>query len=464
MKCAMRLIAAILSGILLLGLAACDTPDPSPAPTEPPIPAIKAYDTATERLKAAPNRVLVYTVTTTCTAGGQTYTEKVEGKASFSKVGTEEMVAVVQENWDYDTLSANYLLSFCNGRAYSRISGSTFGADMGSAEFLASQLPVVLIDSTLYTSIGRVPAADGTSIMFHQPKALESWVNAPADATNVKAYGSALLDKNGALVQTTYQVTYACGGAEFAVTATLNCTTPAQLELSALHPEHPEDYVMLACLDAPRLLLRAADHILTANKLTASASETIYSQIIPLTQERKSEIRLSGWKETLSAQLSNTVTVTDYREQPSTTKQVYDFISGVCSSTVDDGTPMVQPGITAETMRTSMEDSLLSALFATRYLAGATLTEDEDVYRLDFAGNDAYCEDLTRDLSAFFNLSLEGVTSHRDTVASGYLCIDKASGLPVAMGMYFTRTHISGDVPYVMSYQLDQVISLTPED
>jgi hypothetical protein len=221
---------------------------------------------------------------------------------------------------------------------------------------------------------------------------------------------------------------------------------------------------MLSCLDAPKLLLRAADDILSANKLTASTTETIFSQMIPLTRERKSEIFLSGRQESLGAKLANVITTQDYREQPSSTTQTYYFIDGVCSSTIDDGTTTVQPGITAEAMRTSIEDSLLSALFATRYLAGATLTEDEDVYRLDFAGNDAYCEDLTRDLSAFFNLSLEGVTSHRDTVASGYLCIDKASGLPVAMGMYFTRTHISGDVPYVMSYQLDQTISLTPEN
>lgn len=462
MKYAMRLIAAALSCILLLGLAACDDPVPAPTPTEPPVPAVKAYDTATERLKAASNRVLIYTVNTTCTTGDQSYTEKVEGKASFSQVGTDEMVAVVQENWDYDTLSADYLLSFCNGRAYSRISGSTFGADMSAEDFLATQLPAALLDTSLYTSIDYRTHTDGTGILFTQPKALERWLNAPEDATQVTAWGLAILDNTGALIQTNYTAEYRCGDTAYYLQVTLKCTTPAQLELSALHPEHPEDYVTLACLDAPKLLLRAADHILTANKLTASATEKIYSQIIPLTQERKSEIRLSGRKESLAAQLANTVSVTDYREQPSTTKQVYDFISGVCSITTDDGTPTVQPGITAETMRTSIEDSLLSALFATRYLAGAVLTEEEDVYRLALVGNDAYCEDLTRDLSAFFNLSLDGVTAHRDTIASGYLCIDKTSGLPVAMGMYFTRTHISGDVPYVMSYQLDQVISLNP--
>ena len=103
-------------------------------------------------------------------------------------------------------------------------------------------------------------------------------------------------------------------------------------------------------------------------------------------------------------------------------------------------------------------------MFATRYLFDATMTDDGDVYRLDFAGNQAYCSDLIRDLSAFLNLSLEGATSYKDTQASGYLCIDKVTGLPVAMGMYFTRTHMFGEIPYVLSYQLDQTIALSPAE
>ena len=463
MNFAKRLTAGIILCIFLLGLAACDSQEAPPAtPTEPLVAAAEAYETAKAQLLAAPNRILTYTTTTSSTIDGQAYTQSVEGTASFSNVGTDDMIAVVEEKLVYGTVSADYLLSFCNGRAYSRISGSTFGAEMTAEDFLATQLPAALLDTSLYESIAYRTHADGTGILFTQPKSLESWVNAPKGAQQVIASGLAILDSTGALIQTEYTAEYSCGDTAYYLQITLKCTTPAQLELSALHPEHPDEYAVLACLDAPKLLLQAAGHIFSAKNLSADAEETIFSEIIPLTRQRKSQIAISGTSDTLKAMLANTISITDYRDQPSVTTQTYLFQNGVCTSSIDGSDPTVQAGITAETMRTSIEDTLLSALFAPRYLAGATLTEEEGVYRLDFTGNEAYCSDLTRDLSAFLNLSMEGVTSHHSTEANGYLCIDKVTGLPVAMGMYFSRTHMFGDIPYVLSYQLDQAVNLSP--
>jgi hypothetical protein len=295
---------------------------------------------------------------------------------------------------------------------------------------------------------------------------LEGWVDVPKNTiimiNNIAA--SAILDKDGVLVQSNYNVDYTCGNLSFSLKVTVKCSTPAKLELSTIHPEHPDDYAELAFLNAPKLLLRAAGNILAAGEIKADTTETIYSQIIPLTRQRQSQISLFGRGQTLEAHLANTVTVKDYRDQPDVSAQVYDFFQGVCSLTVNSGAPTVQPDITASGMRTSIEDSLLSALFAIRYLNSATITEQTDCYHLDFTGNESYCSDLTRDLSSFLNLSLDGATAHRNTQAGGYLCIDKLTGLPVSMGMYFSRTHIIGDIPYVLSYQLDQSIAFSVDN
>ena len=118
MKHAARLIAAVLSWILLFNLAACGDPgtDPEPGtqPTEPAVSATEGYNAAKAMLLSAPNRILNYTITKTRTVAGQAYTEASEGVASFSDVGTEEMIAVIKEDLDYGSLSANHiLLSFC---------------------------------------------------------------------------------------------------------------------------------------------------------------------------------------------------------------------------------------------------------------------------------------------------------------------------------------------------------------
>lgn len=470
MKYAVRLMAAVLSWILLLNLVSCAEPDKeSPTqptqPTQPVLSAAEIYDTAKAALLAAPNRVASYTMTKVRTVAGQAYTESAAGTASFSDYGKDTMVAIVDEDIRYGTVKAEHLLSFCNGRAYSRISGSTFGTDITASEFVSRQLPGALLTSSLYESVTRSTNSDGAVITFSQPKALEDWVDTPDGTALVSATGTATFDTTGALVQTTYTAEYTCANVIFSLTATVRCTTPSQLELSALHPEHPEDYATLACLDAPKLLLRAAGDIFTAKVISASAEENIHSQIISVTRHKKSQIEISGVSEGLSARLTNTVSIKDYRDQPTTTTQEYLFSNGTCFLRTDGGEPTAQPGITAETMRTSIEDALLSALFATRYLDGAAILTDEGgVYRLDLVGNEAYCEDLTQALSAFLNLPMDGVTSHHSTQAGGYLCLDPVTGLPVSMGMHFTRTHMFGDIPYLMSYQLDQVMALSPAE
>lgn len=466
MKYALRLIAAVLSWILLMNMVGCSEPDAPEQPTDPTQPALTAaeiYDSAKAILLAAPNRILTYTATEQRTISDQqTYTESTLGTASYSDFGTENMIAIIDEDVAYGTVKADYLLSFCNGQAYSRISGCTFGTEISGDAFIARQLPAALLDTTLYESIVLTTNADGSTISFSQPKAAETWVNIPSEATVISAAGTATLDMTGVLIQTTYQVNYRYENVEFSLNVTLKCSTPAQLELSALHQEHPEDYATLSCLDAPKLLLRAAGNIFASKAISATINETIFSEMIPLTQQRQSQMHISGQEQSLWAELSNTVSVKDYRDQPSITTQTYTFQGGLCHAVIDGGEPTLHPGITADGMRTSIEDTVLSPLFATRYLAGATLTEQETVYRLDLTGNEAYCDDLTRDLSAFLNLSMEGVTSYHSTQAGGYLCIDKVTGLPVAMGMYFSRTHMFGDIPYVMSYQLDQEVDLSP--
>lgn len=468
MKHLARLLAAALIWILLLNLVACTEPaeekDPGTQPTEPQLSATEIYNTAKEAFLSAPHRILTYAMSKHRTIAGQTYSEQTAGTASFSDYGKDTMIAVVEEDIRYGTVTGEHLLSFCNGRAYSRISGCTFGADMTVQEFIETQLPAAILNEALYENIALTRNADGYVITFSEPQGLETWVPQVDSAQLTSASGTATVNAAGTLVETSYQAEYIYEGLPFSLDMTMQYATPAQLELSALHPEHPDDYVILSCLEAPKLLLRSAGDIFASKVISATAEETIYSQIIPLTRQKVSQMYLSGAADTLSAKLSNAITIRDYRDQPNTTNQSYLFENGVCTGSVDGGTPTIQAGITAENMRTSIEDSILSALFATRYLFDATMTDDGDVYRLDFAGNQAYCSDLIRDLSAFLNLSLEGATSYKDTQASGYLCIDKVTGLPVAMGMYFTRTHMFGEIPYVLSYQLDQTIALSPAE
>ena len=468
MKTALRLIAALLCAVFLLGMFGCSEKPEDTQPTETIAPALSVqerYTQAREDILTASNQILDYTLSEIRTVGGQNYSEKATGTASFSGIGTDTMEAIIEEDLTYGTLSAEHTLTYCEGTAYSQISGCTFASSVSAADFVSQQLPAVLLDGALYSSMEMETNTDGSVITFADPTALEAWVSGSAYAVLVSASGTATMDTSGNLIASSYNATYTCGPASYTLEVTVRVSAPETLDLSAVHPEHTDNVVSLSCLEAPRLLMRAVGAVFTAQDMQCSISETIYSQAIPLIRSRQASAAISGAGKDMVAALTSTIQVTDYRGQAANSSQDYRFANGVCTSSVNGADPTVQTGMTEETMRTSIEDTILSGLFATGYLAGAELTDTGDFYILRFTGNEAYCNDLSADIGAFLNMDLDGIASSYETKeAAGYLSINKQTGLPTAMGISFARVHTFGEVPYQLTYQLDQALTLSGTD
>ena len=152
----------------------------------------------------------------------------------------------------------------------------------------------------------------------------------------------------------------------------------------------------------------------------------------------------------------------DYRGNFSTTTQLDRFENGVFYSTADGKEPEIQENVTDQEVEQSCEDAVLSALFATKYLSGATLQRDGDSYRITMTGNEAYVNDLMQGIAEFLKINLDihtqegGITAD----ASGYLILDAETGLPTAMGLSLERSHVINTVTYALKYSLDHTVSL----
>ena len=92
---------------LILAAAGCGTePIPSTIPTtepttvpttvntEPPLSPAEKYARACEEIIAAGNLIMSYSIQEDRRVGKDTYTEKVTGKASLSRIGQEDMTAM----------------------------------------------------------------------------------------------------------------------------------------------------------------------------------------------------------------------------------------------------------------------------------------------------------------------------------------------------------------------------------
>ncbi len=462
MKTTLRLTAAILCIWLLIALCGCTTEPAETVPTETTAPALSAlelYSQSAANLQAAPNRILNYTISTVRTVGGQDFTETASGTASYSGIASDAMEALIQEKLTYGTVSADHTLTYCDGAAYSQISGCTFTQAMSAADFAASQLPALLLSSERYRNLTMQATEDGMVFTFSDPISLEAWVSGSDFAELVTASGTATLDTSGTLIGSTYRASYTYGPANYNLEISLRISAPATLDLSAVHPEHGGSTVALTCLEAPRMLLRAAGDIFTAQAMQCSISETVYSQAIPLTRKRQTEASISGVNESLAATLTNSIEVTDYRNQPTTTSQSYQFAGGICTSTVNGEPPIIQEGVTAQVMRTSIEDTILAGLFATGYLSGAELTTGDSSDTYCFTGSNAYAQALSANIGSFLHMDLSAGSA---TAVTGSLTIDRQTGLPTAMSISFSLTHTVSDESYQLTYQLDQALKLSP--
>lgn len=453
-----RIPVIFLCMVLIVILAGCGAPAPqeTTAPTTSSLAPAEQYALAKAAVVRAENRILTYTLTRKRTIDSNTFSQTVTGTASYSLLGNRDMTVIVEDTLDFGAFRTGYVQAYCENKTFSVVNGCYFVSDLSSQEFLSRQIPALTVDEALYGSITTQPGQDSTVFSFTQPTALEAWVAAGKNAELLDAFGSAVLDPGGNLVQTGYRAVYRSGKVLYELELTVKVNLPKKLDLSAKHPAHGMDCVELEDPDIPRQLLQVAADVYTANALTASSRETIYSQAIPFSYEKTSQYQLSGSLESLNASASYRVAISDYRAQSTVRTQQDQFRDGVFTTRVNDGPEQTQNWVTAKILRQQYEDDILSALMAVKYLKGATLSEDGLFYRLELTGNESFCRDLMAGLSDFLEVNLDAQAQSWQTLsAGGYLQISKATGLPTRLGLSFRRIHTSDGVSYELTHSLD---------
>jgi len=461
----MKKFVILLAALLLL--AGCTRQEPEttapptttvPTPTTPPA---ERYAAARAAVAESKNLVLEYTVSEERVIGGNSFTKQVEGDASYSNINRTQMTAIVEETLDLGVYSCAYAEAYCKGKAYAVINDCRFGAKLTSEEFVDRQIPAVLISEELYETVVSEPGADTTLIRFSDPVALESWVG---DGELISASGVALLDNEGHLLQTAYQAEYTTEKVSYKLQMTVSVKAPKTLDLSAVHIAHDQESIPLTNLDAPRALVQTVADVYAAQSLDCRMTETIDSEAIPLRRSQETGLSFRGAGETLEADTSYTVSYTDYRGEVTEKRQAEWFRDGVYTVSVDGGEATENDEITAVAMRQYCEDTVLSGLFAMKYLKDAVAEETNGDIRFNFAGNEAFCADLMLQLSTFLQVDLDGQAQSMETLtAGGYLTVDGETGLPVGMGMYFSRYHTMNSIRYKLSYSLDETLTFGKE-
>jgi hypothetical protein len=448
--------------LLALILAGCTqkVPETTPPVTTEPVPTVpvrQRYNDAREQVEDARNVILDYTVSSQRQIGENLFPSKITGKASYSNFRWVNMLAIVEETLELGAYKSAYTETYCEGKANAMVRDGRFQQAMTPKEFTQRQLPAVLLTEELYETVESVEEADVTRLLFSQPVALEDWLG---EGELISASGEAVLDSEGHLLRSSYTAQFRTEKVVTTLEVTVEVKTPEALDLSAVHGAHDRPAIVISDLNAPRRLLQTVADVYNARQLDCQIREHIDSEAIPMSYSRTTELSMLGHGEELQAQVSYAVAMTDYRGKVTQRNQQEQFADGVYSMTMGQEPPVTDDSVTATAMRQYMEDTILSGLFAMKYLQEVTVQEENGLLRYTFTGNDSFYADLMKQLTAFLKVDLDAQAQSSQTNSlGGYLVIDPETELPVAMGIYLSRSHTIDTIRYKLDYSLEETLS-----
>lgn len=472
MKERMKHLLPLLLLVLALLLTGCnqeipeETTAPTQATTEPTV-AVDYYTLYTQAAESiTQHQVLVLDLrySETRTVGGVSYPKAGVGTAIYSNIGTDSMDALIVEDLTFGSFQATYTQSYLNGMAYTQTSGTSFASQMAPGDFLSYQIPAVLLDSSLYSSITWEPTGGNRiAYRFSDATGFEAWAKISPDAQLVEASGQAIIDETGTLRESSYRLSYTLGN------------IPCQLEVKVIlsfadmgtasqHPTYPETCVQLDAYLAPRLILQTVGAVYHTENITGTQTETIYCEAATLARTQQTQVDAFGSDKDFMAQVGYTVSLANYAGTPTINTKVETFRDGKCFSAVNGGEPKAEQGITAKRMREYCEDLLLSCLLTPELITGAKAVDTGEFYVIQFTCQDTLSDTVLADTIKLLGLDLDNFAqSYTTETGTAYLSISKTTGLPVTLGRSFTRIHVIDGVSYRTTHQTDSSIFL-PSD
>ncbi len=452
-----RWIAVILAGVLLFGLTGCTVDNADNAPTlHQDSQALALYEAALKPIAQAACLQQTLHVVHRREIGAESYTGDYSVNATYSGLKTDAFQAYIEQT---PLFGSTFTAFYTQGTPYCVAANTVFSGSMSQEEFLASQIPATLLNAGLYENI--TAQADDTRTVLHFSHAtdLEDWVKS-AGTQFLQASGTVTLDAAGQLLQSVYTAQYQTGD----MIHTLEITgKTAVLESANLTEKLPDTSTntYLNCFQAPKILLQAMEDISAARAITCDYQESLVCEAASLQRTQKILMDLCSAEDTVLARMQCQSDSVDYSGAAVSTTQTELFLDGKKTVAVNSSEPVVQIGYTPDKVLTDCLNTVFSAVFPISYISDASAVTVDGKTTLSIQGSSALADALCG--SIYSNLQTGNLDGFSDSYVTGemqgYLTLD-SNGLPIATGISLSRTHTVGTHSYLLSYKLEQSLTL----
>ena len=493
-----RLLALLLALVMMVSLFGCQKPqvetptEPTAPSTEPPTElapdALQIYADASAKLKSADVTLDVVTTKTT-SFGAETLTEETTAVLTYTGLGTENPQSSWEETtsyWDLDdeqkvvATEAQYKEVYAGGTLYFELKDKLqFSAPMAAEDLEYRYVPTVLLDSALYKDVtvsvdflldgdlnGDVTVAEGGdtfTISFASPTAAEAWAM-PADAQLVEASGTATVT-GGSLTAMTYTVTYDYGSVS--VTWTTESKPRAKAEAVVAPPEAARSmYTQLQSPDALWLYLQAENLKDQAVSGTFTNVNSIFTQAAGVVRNQVQTIDFYDTEKDMMAKFDQDIYIMDYASNADDSYSLEEnYQNGKYVYTENDGVPTtINNDISKQQIRDYYRQYLLISSVRPENWADVTVEDLGSLYYMEFTLTEEFganmqstiCATLWQD-PGFLN---SFASAYKTDEITGYMSVDKYTGLPVAAGYKYQGTHTIDGEGYILTSQTDQSFTL----
>ncbi len=472
MKRQVRTLALVLALVMLLSLTACggkgeaeQTAAPTAEPTATPEPDYAAlYEDAMASYEQAENLEITVGIASRRTQAGHTAEETTQGCIRYQERGGEEQTIKVDETVMLGSrrYTATYL--WADDSAYCSINNTRYFASCEEEDFPLTQLPVSLIDPTLFASRGM--DADG-SLLFSDAKALPEWA-APEGAQLRGGEARVSFAEDGSVDTVKLELAYSFGGADISDSYTVSYRALEELDLISELPKNAKGYESIGDIRAPLLLARVSETLRQADNLRVQGSTLVYSEAGAAQSISTVNIRCWGEGNAMLFKNSAESVIQSYSDGRVYSSNVEESFRDGSYTFILDGEESTSK-LLASNLRLALEEERMSCVPDCTQLTDASVTEVGDYYLLEFSGNgdfgirlkDTACGELFSGNPQILDENATGYTTNK---AAGYLAFEKASYQPSALSLEYEGAHVIQDAPYSLSMQISYDISVDDPD
>lgn len=386
--------------------------------------------------------------------GTDTFAESSDDNLILNNLSNEDFSASLTRmtsfvNGHERTFSARREI-FSEGTIYAEIDNFKAIDTCSKDEFLARMTPAILLDASLYQTISQNEA---NVIQFSDANAIEHWLHAE-DAELLSANGSAQLDENGMLQESSYEISYQQGPVTHTITAT--CTIKSETEEIKI-PDNAEQYADIGDLDILYAIDDARCYLSCAAELSSDTIHSINTAAGMATRVETRKLHTSGVEEDLIAQIDTEIQFNQQYYGTSETNYITETYADRNYTYELAGEEPTNDSLSPYSMRHYCDEISTAAFPELNMVQDLTVKDMDDFYLLEYTCNDEYATSFGHEASYMFyndELYLDNLASnYRTDLSTGFLSIDKTTGFPLAVNYTYCGTHTIDGIEYALTYE-----------